>query len=120
MIWCLGPIVLLTSMVLAFVLHITSALAIGIAACFLHGTTIIYLLYALGSSGSNSQASGVPSQLGQNPFDLALILAGYPVMLFGTCLSPISYYFLLLREKIFGKVVPRAKTPRGTKPNAPP
>ena len=116
MIWCLGPIALLTSMVLAFVLHVTTALAIGIAACFLHGTTIICLVYSLESSGSNSQASGVPSRLRQNPFDLALILAGYPVMLLGTCLSPISYYFLLLREKLLGKAVPRAKTPRGGKP----
>ena len=118
MIWCVGPIVLLATMVLSLILHVTTALTIGITACFLHGTTIISLVYFLGSSGSNSQASGIPSHLRQNPFEIALILAGYPFMLLGTCLSPISYYFFLLRQKLLGKAVPRPKTPRGEKPNA--
>jgi len=118
MIWCFGPIALLATMVLAFVLHVTTALAIGIAACFLHATTVVWLVYPW-QSAHHSQALGIPLRFRQNPFDLALILASYPIMLLGSCLSPISYYLLLLRQKLLGKAVPRAKTPRGAKPNAP-
>lgn len=118
MIWCVGPIALLVTMVLALIFNVTAALALGIAACVLHATTIVCLVYSWQSS-RHSQAAGIPLRLRQNPYDFALILASYPIMLLGSCLSPISYYLLLLRQRLLGKPVPRPKTPRGAKANAP-
>lgn len=116
MIWCFGPIALLATMVLAFVLQAITALAIGIAACFFHAITLLCLVYPW-RSARHSQALGIPLRFRQNPLELALILASYPIMLLGSCLSPISYYLLLVRQKLLGKAVPRAKTPRGAKPD---
>jgi hypothetical protein len=118
MIWCLGPIALLVTMMFAVVLQVTTALEIGIAACFLHAATILCSVYPW-QSVRHSQAVGIPLRFRENPFYLALILVSYPVMLLGSCLSPISYYLLLVRQKLFGKVVPRAKTPHGPNSNRP-
>lgn len=114
MIWCIGPLVLLTTITFVIARHQTTVLLIIIAACVLHACTLLCLICSFESTG-NSHVTGIPLSVRNDFHMFVMILATYPLMLLGSCLSPIAYYFLVLRQKLFGRPIIRPKTPRSAK-----
>lgn len=111
MIWCVGPLLLLAALSLAALEQRQWLAAACAASCGLHFTTVLTVGYFYDLHRKTVKG---PQDLPQvmKPETVLMLLTAYPIMLLGTCLSPITYYFLWLRALMCGHPIPRPKTER--------